>query len=160
MSTPKQKTTDNEWLEAFRQLIKHEIPLSNAMQLEILDYQDNCLSARAPLDPNINDKGSAFGGSQAALMTLVAWGVVWLETRKAGLDCDIVIHKGEITWLRPLRDEILIQCQLPDADTIKLFKQTYTNKGKAALDLYVTTSDGENITSEFNCRYVALKKDN
>lgn len=152
--------TDLDWLEAFRQLIREHIPLSNAMQLDILGYRDNYLTARAPLEPNINDKGSAFGGSQAALMSIVGWGVVWLETRKANLDCDIVIHKGEITWLLPLRDEILIQCQVPDVDAMKAFKRTFAKRGKAALKLYVTTSDGENITSEFNCRYVAIKKDN
>lgn len=153
------KTTDLEWLNAFRKLIKDEIPLSQSMQLEILDYQNNCLTARAPLAPNINDKGSAFGGSQAALMTLVAWGVVWLETRKAGLDCDIVIHKGDITWLLPLTQEIHIQCQAPSAETLKVFLETFARRGKAALSLRVSTSDGENTTSEFNCRYVALKKD-
>ncbi|MCF6226098.1 MAG: thioesterase domain-containing protein [Xanthomonadales bacterium] len=154
------KKTEREWLDAFRQLIRTDIPLSNAMQLEIIGYQDGCLSARAPLAPNINDKGTAFGGSQAALMTLVAWGVVWLETRKAGINCDIVIHKGEVSWLMPLDDEIFIQCLLPPPKTLQKFLRDIHLRGKAAIHLQVSTSNGKDITSEFNCRYVAIKKDN
>ena len=77
----------------------------------------------------------------------------------AGLDCDIVIHKGDITWLLPLTKEIHIQCQAPSAEALKVFLETFARRGKAALNLKVSTSDGENTTSEFNCRYVALKKD-
>jgi len=154
------KKTEAEWVDAFVQLIRTDIPLSNAMQLEIIGYQNNCLTARAPLAPNSNDKGTAFGGSQAALMTLVAWGVVWLETRKAGINCDIVIHKGEINWLLPLDDEIHIQCQVPQANVLQKFLQDIRLRGKGAIHLQVTTSDGTNTTSEFNCRYVAIKKDN
>jgi len=130
------------------------------MKFELLGYQDGCLTARAPLAPNINDKGTAFGGSQAALMSLVGWAVVWLETRKAGINCDIVIHKGEINWLLPLDEEILIQCQLPQTEILQNFLQDIRQRGKAAIHLRTTTSNGKNITSEFNCRYVAINKDN
>ncbi len=152
-------STNQEYLAKLKMLIDEKIPLSRAMEIELLDYQQGILRARAPLAPNINDKGTAFGGSQAALMTLVAWGLVWLETRKKGVDCDIVIHKGEMIWHRPLCDEIKISCSRPEQQALDTFFTTLSRRGKAGLNLTVISSDGNNIYSEYNCRYVGLKKE-
>ncbi len=127
------------------------------MQLEILEFKHGYLRARAPLAPNINDKGTAFGGSQAALMTLLGWGLVWLETRKNGYDCDIVIHKGELIWHRALKGELLISCSIPDKEALDIFFKTLNRRGKASLSLRPIISDETGVTTEFNCRYVALK---
>ena len=55
------------------------IPLVREMQIEVLGEAEGRLRLRAPLAPNVNDKGSAFGGSLASLMTLAGWA---LATRK------------------------------------------------------------------------------
>ena len=50
--------------------IRDEIPLARAMDLELLAHDGDRLALRAPLAPNVNDKGCAFGGSLVSLMTL------------------------------------------------------------------------------------------
>ena len=42
-----------------------QIPMTKLMNLKIEDYNDKELITTAPLDININDKGTAFGGSLA-----------------------------------------------------------------------------------------------
>ena len=55
------------------------MPPVAAMQPAIAHWQDGHLRLRAPLAANVNDKGCAFGGSLCSLMTLAAWGLVYLE---------------------------------------------------------------------------------
>jgi thioesterase domain-containing protein len=45
-------------------------PITRAMQLEIAAWDGESLQIRAPLPPNVNDKGCAFGGSLVSVMTL------------------------------------------------------------------------------------------
>src|SRR5690606_6825838 len=71
--------TDPESLAAAleRELLA-EIPLARAMQLSVAAYDGATLALAAPLAPNGNDKGCAFGGSLASLMTLAGWGLAHL----------------------------------------------------------------------------------
>ena len=52
------------------------IPQVLAMQVQLAGERDGRLCLRAPLGPNVNDKGTAFGGSLVSLMTLAGWCLV------------------------------------------------------------------------------------
>ena len=68
-----------------------EIPLARAMALRVAAYDGDSLALAAPLAPNVNDKGCAFGGSLASLMTLAGWGVIRLAVAaEAGAMCRAV----------------------------------------------------------------------
>ena len=54
-------------LERFEAECRRDIPLLNAMHLALVDYDDLTLTMEAPLAPNINNKGTAFGGSIASI---------------------------------------------------------------------------------------------
>src|SRR5690606_14017317 len=47
-----------------------EMPPVRALQVRLLDDEEGRLRIKAPLSANVNDKGSAFGGSLVSLMTL------------------------------------------------------------------------------------------
>src|SRR5690606_24608867 len=51
------------------------MPPARAMQLRITAGHADRLRLEAPLAANVNDKGTAFGGSLVSLMTLAAWGL-------------------------------------------------------------------------------------
>ena len=50
------------------------MPPVAALQLRVDDFDGDTLHLSAPLSAHVNDKGCAFGGSLASLMTLAAWG--------------------------------------------------------------------------------------
>ena len=50
----------------------HGMPPVALMQLRIAGYDGRRLRLHAPLDVHVNDKGCAFGGSLASLMTLAS----------------------------------------------------------------------------------------
>jgi hypothetical protein len=54
-------------LPAFEAECQRDIPLLNAMHLALINYDDLVLTMEAPLAPNINNKGTAVGGSIASI---------------------------------------------------------------------------------------------
>ena len=76
-------------LDDLERKLREEIPLARAMDLRVADYDGQALTLAAPLPPNINDKGCAFGGSLASLMTLAGWGLVRLQLQARGSDAEV-----------------------------------------------------------------------
>ena len=77
-------------LTEFEAECRAEIPLLTAMQLSFVNYDNLTLTMEAPLAPNINNKGTAFGGSIASICLFGGWAVSTL----AFADNDI--HSTEI----------------------------------------------------------------
>jgi len=87
-----------EWLR--QQLAK--IPLVAAMQVEVAALEQDRLLLRAPLAANVNDKGSAFGGSLVSLMTLAGWGLASARVAAAGLAAEVYVADSSVRYLAPL----------------------------------------------------------
>jgi thioesterase domain-containing protein len=54
-------------------LIDREITLAKHMAVVVESADDNSMILRAPLAPNSNHKGTAFGGSLYSLAVLTGW---------------------------------------------------------------------------------------
>lgn len=82
--------------------IRDEIPLARAIDLRIAAWNGDTLVMTAPLAPNINDKGCAFGGSLASLMTLAGWALVELALESRGHACDVFVSRSEVVYRAPV----------------------------------------------------------
>ncbi|MCK4565641.1 MAG: YiiD C-terminal domain-containing protein, partial [Verrucomicrobia bacterium] len=69
-------------------------------------YSNGCLELTAPLQPNINDKGTAFAGSISSLLVLAGWGVVTLRLQEAGIRADVAVSRSETDYKRPIRSDM------------------------------------------------------
>ena len=96
MSAQDAPGSNMDWAERLQGFLDEHIPLTRAIQLRVASLDDSGLRLEAPLAPNVNDKGTAFGGSLASLLTLAGWGLLWTRCQQSGWNCDIVIHRGEI----------------------------------------------------------------
>lgn len=105
------------------------IPLSRHMGVRVAGYDGTCLCLKAPLAANINHQQSAFGGSLFCLAALGGWGLIHLKLTEMGLDCNTVVGETQASYLKPVREEILCQVDLPD-DANRFFAQL-TAEGKA-----------------------------
>jgi thioesterase domain-containing protein len=65
------------------------MPPARALQLRVTGGHHDRLRLQAPLAANVNDKGTAFGGSLVSLMTLAAWGLTVLKIEQAGLRAEV-----------------------------------------------------------------------
>lgn len=117
------------------QFIRSTIPLSRAMDLRLQAYDGERITLSAPLSPNVNDKGCAFGGSLASLLTLAGWSLVELALRHRGEDCDVYVGESSVRYLEPVWGEIRAQAELSEDANWHTFFATLEARGKARIEV-------------------------
>ncbi len=140
-------------LEAF---LHDQIPLTRAMGLRVAESNAQRLVLEAPLAPNRNHLGTAFGGSLHALPTLACYGTLWMLLREAGIDTHVVIKDSQVAYRQPVKGTIRAVCPRPPAATLAAFLAALRRHQKAGLDLRATVegTDGKPAV-EFSGRFVA-----
>ena len=73
--------------EKLKQFFLDHLPITQFMGLEVESYDGDTLILTAPLEPNINDKQTAFGGSLYNTAVMACWGMIYLKTQEKGIDC-------------------------------------------------------------------------
>jgi thioesterase domain-containing protein len=141
------------------QFIRDEIPLAHAMDLQLGAFDIDTLSLLAPLTPNVNDKGCAFGGSLVSLMTLCGWALVELALRRRGEDCDVFVAESTVRYLAPLWRDFRSEASLAaDADW-NVFFHTLNVRGRARIEVacVVPGEDGKPAAT-LSARFVAKRR--
>ena len=115
--------------------IRDEIPLALNMDLQFQGCDEQHLSIAAPLVPNVNDKGCAFGGSLVSVMTITGWGLVELELRMRGLDCDVFVGESTVRYLEPVWSDFHSEARLADGANWATFFDTLAARGRARIEV-------------------------
>lgn len=115
--------------------IRTEIPLAGAMDLQLDRYSDDAISLAAPLAPNVNDKGCAFGGSLVSLMTLTGWALVELALQRRGEHCDVFVGESTVRYLEPVWSDFRSEARLADEADWETFFATLAARGKARIEV-------------------------
>jgi thioesterase domain-containing protein len=139
--------------------VRAEIPLARAMDLRLLDYDDDCLRFAVPLGPNTNDKGCAFGGSLVSAMTLAGWALVELALQRRGEHCDVFVAESTVRYLQPVWGDFASEARLPMDATWTTFFATLAARGKARIEVAccVPGSDGQPAAT-LSARFVAKRR--
>lgn len=131
-------------IQEINDYLNRYVPLFAAMQARLDRCDAAGLSMVAPLAPNINDKNIAFGGAMAALAALTGWALTRTTLNEHGETAEIVITESTQKFLRPVRGDIVTECQRPDAQAVERFIQRYRQHGKARWTVEVVIrADGE-----------------
>jgi thioesterase domain-containing protein len=132
------------------------IPLTEAMQLTALSWDGQQLLLSAPLAPNVNDKGTAFGGSLYNVAVLCGWSLLRLKLDEEGLEKkNIVIQEANTRYLLPVAGELRAECHLV-VEAWQDFLQALQKRGRARITLTVTIRQSDKPAVEFTGTYVAL----
>ncbi|MEZ1318120.1 YiiD C-terminal domain-containing protein [Pseudomonas fluorescens] len=124
---------DSRHLES---VLHHDIPLTQAMGVKVLDWHDQQLRLHLPLEANVNHKSTMFGGSLYCGAVLAGWGWLHLRLREEGIENGhIVIHEGQISYPLPVTRDAVAICQAPSAAVWKKFLAMYQRYGRARLTL-------------------------
>ncbi len=136
-----------------------DIPLARAMQLRIGAWDGDSLRMNAPLLPNVNDKGCAFGGSLVSVMTLACWALIRLAAEHADEDCDIYVQDSSVRYLAPVWSDFSADTRLAPDQSWQDFFTTLNARGKARLSALceIRLADGV-IASTLQARFVALRR--
>ena len=133
------------------------MPPVAALDPAIAAWGDGRLRLSAPLSANVNDKGCAFGGSLVSLMTIGAWGLVFLELAQAGIEADIFVADSRVRYLKPVFEDIVVDASFDDAGERATLVDTLRKQGRASIRLKSESllADG-GVAASFVGRYVAI----
>jgi thioesterase domain-containing protein len=139
-------------IEAF---LHEKIPLAQAMGVRVELCDPEAFVLTAPLEPNHNHLGTAFGGSLAALATLTGYTCLWHELDDR--DAHVVIRRSELDYRHPVRSTLRAICRRPEAGELAAFRSTFAKAGKARITLEVTIEEGERVCLHFSGDFVAVR---
>jgi thioesterase domain-containing protein len=114
---------------------RSHIPQADVMDLRLGSYDGDRIAIDAPLKPNINDKGCAFGGSLISVMTLAGWSLVELALRRRGLDCDVFVAESTVRYLSPVWSDFRSEAWLASESDWETFFGTLQARGRARIEI-------------------------
>jgi thioesterase domain-containing protein len=115
-------------------LARH-VPITQAMGIRVRSCGADGVTMSAPLKPNINDKGIAFGGTLASILALSGWAFTDLALRAAGEAADVLIAVATIEYLAPVAGRIVARCPPPPDGELAQFLSAYRRRRRARLRL-------------------------
>ncbi len=146
---------DDSTLELLQQTLRREMPITVPMGIEVVSWENEQLAVRMPLEPNRNHQYSAFAGSLNALCTVVGWGTLFMLLKRESLEGNVVIRRGKIRYLRPVRQAEFLAIGLPiDPPDSDYFFELLRSKGKSKLDVDVEIADEQGPYVRFEGSYV------
>ena len=150
-------------MQQLEQLIVEEMPITQHLEFSLAADDDGRLRASAPLEPNANHMGTAFGGSLSMLATVTGWAMMHQLVTEKMEDMrrrvEVIIQESDIEYLKPVCENISVICEPPDEDAVKRFQKMLDRWGRARLDLQCKIDAAGERAVTFIGRYVALAKD-
>ena len=144
-------------IEKLQQVLHSEIPLTKAIGIEVIEYNENSLTISAPLENNINHKCTAFGGSLYSVSVLSGWGLIYLLLEKFNLTGHIVIQESHTKFIKPVDSDITSSCTFESPAHYEKFINMYRKKGKARIKLESKVICNGEICVIFTGHYVVHK---
>lgn len=137
-----------EPLPALEERIRAHIPLTRHLGFHLERHIPGELILHAPLEPNINDKGTFFAGSQAALLALAGWALTTLEAERVVTPADVVAVESSLKHRAPAPFDARLTATA-EAEALERFRQRLADRGrgKLALAVELTGPDGEVVTT-------------
>jgi thioesterase domain-containing protein len=138
-----------------QEIIDREIMLAKPMGIIVDLADENAMVLRAPLAPNANHQGSAFGGSlySIAVLTGWAWMTRFLATRN--LDADAVIQESTIRYLAPVRGEMRASIEIPADAEVDKFQRMLERARRGRIRLQVNVHAGATLATVFDGLFAA-----
>lgn len=127
--------------EALIERIRHEVPLTSAMQLSVQSFDEKNLVLGVPLSANFNDKGSAFAGSITALGSITGWCLLTLWAEQEIGPCQIAIYEANFSFRKPLLGDFTAMVSLPAAEECEALHTAIMQKRKGKVSLRISLAD-------------------
>lgn len=132
-----------------------QIPMTKLMKLHIKSINEEKLITTAPLDININDKGTAFAGSLSTIVTISAWSTCFLKVDNLGYKNPMIaIIKSDTSYKAPITKDIVCQTTQPTKKEFDLVEKKLKEKGSASLKIKSQIIENEKTCVEFEGIYV------
>jgi thioesterase domain-containing protein len=143
--------------KTLQQDLLRQIPISQALGITVAEASLDEIAIAAPLNPNLNHRGTAFGGSIAALAILSGWSLVYIRLEAVNEKPIIVIQHSEVRYLKPILGPFTARAHLTDARKWSHFRESLSRHGKARIKVTVEIDAETGLAAAFRGVYVALR---
>jgi len=141
--------------EEFEKFLHHKIPITEAMDVKVEEFGPSRVRLSARLEPNVNDKGTAFGGSISSLMTLCGWSTMFSFMAQHEPQAQIVVSKSSMRYIAPIKGDFAAECKIEENGSAEEFLKTFRERKKARLSLKVRCFSGGELAADYEGQYVA-----
>ncbi len=133
-----------------------DIPPALAMGITVSNHWKNGIELSAPLDCNRNDKGTAFAGSIASILTLAGWGLLTLKLNERGFAPDIMAGASTISYLRPAKQNLYATAEISE-DELEQLRNDLQVKQRSRARLAITLRSGDVECATANADYALIQ---
>ena len=138
-----------------RNYLHDHIPLTKAMQVEIINISNSSLTLAAPLAPNINHRETVFGGSASALCILSAWSFIHCRLQDyPQFTPRIVIQRNTMEYSKPVLGRFQATCTLDSNSRWDRFIKSLERKAIGRIHLTSMLSCSTGISGKFEGSFV------
>lgn len=143
--------------DAVEAYLHEHIPLSQAMAVRVLACDEKGVRLVAPLAPNVNHRGTVFGGSASALAMLAGWALLHARIADLPGDTRLVIRRNTMEYDKPIDGDVEAWCASPGEYTLSQFDAALADRGKARVELGVDVQTAGRSAATFRGVYVAVR---
>jgi thioesterase domain-containing protein len=137
--------------------LRSEIPLAEAMDVRIRTVDEAHAVIEAPLLPNMNHKGTAFGGSIHSVAVLACWSLLTNYLENKNVDY-VVIQKSEIDYLAPIATDFSAEAKWSSVEAKDHFDKLLSKKGLARATLIAEVRCDDVLSAKLTANFAAAIK--
>lgn len=145
-------------LDHVRTKLKEQVPLVAHMGIDVISWDGSTVVVEAPLGPNINTHGTAFGGSLYCVGAMTGWSALHLTLLDAGHTPSVWLAKGEVSYLKPVRGVLRAQTTISEHQRQQII-EGYEVKGRVKTTIDVVVKEGDADAVALTAVYVAMTQD-
>jgi len=132
------------------------IPLSRRLGAAAGAWDGRALTLEAPLEPNLNHRGTAFGGSLTALAILSGWAALHLALGARAPAAHIVIQRSAMDFDAPVEGFFSAEATLPQGEEWERFLRALSRRGRGRIVVPSEIRCGGRVAGRHQGTYVAL----
>lgn len=141
--------------QALQDYLHAHIPISAAMGTRVMEAGTDGVIIQAPLEPNINHRATAFGGSVSAVAILAGWAMVHTLLRHAGSDARTVIQRSGVYFHLPVKEDFEARALPPTPAEWGRFVEAMERWSKGRLHIRVEVACRGQVVGIMDGEYVA-----
>ena len=108
------------------------------------------------ITPNLNDKGTGFGGALTAQTTLLGWCWTTLWLREHGIEQNVVVADARQKFLAPVTGDYRLTCVPQDENGPEVLGERLESRGRGRIGLVQQLWCGDTLCLEAHGDYAVL----
>ena len=144
-------------LDEITAFLHESMPITQRLGARVEAYDGDSVRLAAPLAPNLNHHGTAFGGSLSALAVLSGWVLLHLQLRERGIPTRLVIQRSVFDFAAPVEGDFTAASVLPTAAAWNRFLATLARHRRARVTVSSTLACASGVGGRHEGTYVAVR---